>query len=295
MPSQSTLKYIALLGLSVLCTSMTVVFGALPMRVVRLKYGRARFWLGHLLMAVALLVAGLAPYSVLLFAMTVMVGVYTEVEQHGHSVFQAGLIGIISALGAASFFVGLNLYRTKANFLAEIRREVQPAVERLAQLNPQSELSADLILQQMPSAILVGFIIALALALIFERRLMVRFGLLNDGMLVSNERLLMFRAPDLMIWLTMLSFLGVFYQHNVEWLKIVSSNLLNVFVILFFFQGLGIVAQAFRTFRVGPFWQVFWYIMIVIQLFLVVSVIGFADFWFDFREKLQSKPAGGHP
>jgi uncharacterized protein YybS (DUF2232 family) len=72
-------------------------------------------------------------------------------------------------------------------------------------------------------------------------------------------------------------------------LEALSHNALNVLLVLYFFQGLGVVARFFQVIKLSSFWQGFWYIMIVFQLLLLVSVLGFIDFWIDFRERLVKK------
>lgn len=292
MRSHLPLKYIVLLGLSAALSSLTVVLGAIPMRAIRVSYGRIPFWLGHIAVATLLLALGFKPYSLLVSVLTVLVGVYSEVEEHGSSVFHSGMIALLAAVGSSAFAVGLNLYWTKANLLGEVRSQIKPLVDKLTEMNPQAQVSLDTIVHQLPSALLITMVVAIGVALIWERRLLSLFHLPNRGAFsLTRDRLLEFRVPDLVIWMTMLSLLGAFVQHGNEWVEIVSVNLINVFVVFYFFQGLSIVAYGFQRFKVGTFWQTFWYLMIVIQLFLIVSMLGFADFWLGFRDRLSRKPA----
>lgn len=288
-------NYILLLALAVILTAATFVFGALPMRVVRRLYGRRTFWAGFGVVAAVLFAAHAPLYALMVFALSVLIGVTTEVEEHGGSVFTAGLAGVLSALGVSALGGGLWLQQSKLHLVEELRRGVTELIERMAQVNPKSAISADLVLQQLPSVVVISLVCALALALIGEARVLYWFRALDprkaQRALVERARLISFRVPDAFIWLTIVSTFGAFYRHGQAWAEIASVNALNVLVFMFFFQGLAIVTHAFGVFKVSNFWRSLWYIVLVLQLFLIVSLVGFADFWLEFRQRLTRKPA----
>jgi hypothetical protein len=85
--------------------------------------------------------------------------------------------------------------------------------------------------------------------------------------------------------------LGAFLKHGKEPLEIASVNALNVLIVLYFFQGLAVISNVFRSFKVAPFWQAIWYTLFVLQLFLMVSLLGFVDYWLEFRVRLARDTA----
>jgi uncharacterized protein YybS (DUF2232 family) len=140
--------------------------------------------------------------------------------------------------------------------------------------------------------VIIAIMGALALALIGVNKLLTAFSLPGRRFDVSSsEELTLFRVPDPVLWFAMVAILGAFVKHGRPWLEVISLNALNVLAVLYFFQGLAVIASAFRVFKIGPFWQVLWYFVLVVQLFLMVSLLGFVDFWLEFRERLTRKPA----
>lgn len=284
------LKYILLLGLSALLSSLTIVFGAVPMRMVRRSFGRWPYWLGHAAVVAAMFALGFSAFSLLVLALVFMTGAYTEVEEHGGAVFASGLGGVLAGLGAGAVALGAKLYVHKAALLNELRAQIAPLVDRMAQLNPKAQITIDTVLQQLPSGFVITLMIALSFALIWERRLLTWSKLQEQKEGVHTVGLRSFQVPGATVWLSMLAILGAFLQHGNHVLEMVSVNLLNILAVLYFFQGLAVVATAFEVFKVGRVWQTLWYIMIVLQLFLLVSLLGFADYWVEFRQRLSRKP-----
>lgn len=290
MHSKSIFKYLALIGLAAALSVLTVIFGAAPMRVLWRSYGRVWFWVGHVAVSAAMFAAGLTGYALVFLALSLLVGVYSEVEEHGSSVFNSGAIAILATLGTGAVAMGAWLYKAKANLLSEVKAHVAPLVEQMAAVNPGMQVSTDTLIRQLPSGVMIVLTMSLAIALVWERRILTWFRLPQGGVLL-RDRLVGFKVPDLTVWLVMLAILGAFLQHGQAWLETLSVNALYVFVVLYFFQGLAVVAHAFRVFKVSPAWQGIWYVLIVLQLFLLTSFLGFADYWLDFRERLSRKPA----
>lgn len=285
------LKFSALIFSAVLLAMTTFVLGAAPMRVARVVYGRWPFWGAFMLAAAAVAAAGLPAYALLIFSLVVMIGVYTDLEEHGHSTFASGLVGLIASIGSTALCGGLWLYEAKIHLLEEIRALIASFDPSVLSSNPAFAINPETFIQQLPSAAVIALMMALCLALVSERRIMYWIGYSKSIGPVIETRLSSFRAPDIFVWLTIVAISGAFIKHGKESLEIVSVNVLNILVVLFFFQGLAIVSQAFRTFKVNAFWQGLWYVLLVFQLFFLVSLVGFADFWLEFRARLTRKPA----
>lgn len=287
-----TLQYIFLLALSVFLTATTFVFGALPMRVVRRVYGRLAFWAGFVAIAAGIFAAHAPLYALMVLALAVLTGVSEEVEEHGGSVFMAGFAGVLSTLGIVAFGGALWLHQSKLHLLEELRKGVTELIDRMTEVNPNAVVNADAVLQQLPSVVVISLICALAIAMIGEARLLRWFNpKMSERAFLDRSRLVSFRVPDVFIWLSIVSIFGAFFRHGQAWAEIASVNALNVLVFMFFFQGLAIASHAFRVFKVSNFWRSLWYVVLVLQLFLIVSLVGFTDFWLEFRQRLTRKPA----
>ncbi len=69
----------------------------------------------------------------------------------------------------------------------------------------------------------------------------------------------------------------------------VAVNGLNVILVLYFFQGLAVVMRAFEVLRVTGYWKFVLLVIIIMQLFLCISVLGIIDYWANFRERINRK------
>lgn len=255
------------------------------MRASRRRFGRTAFWLGHLSVVAALALLGAGPGAVALALVTALVGCYAEVEEQGASIFVSACFAVLATLGTATLAVGAWVAKNKASALEVVRLEVQEVARRMTEYNPGVKINVESIVYQTPSLLAVILMLALAAGLIWENRAAALAKLPKaDGI---RDRLTEFRAPDACLWLTMAALLGAFgLRGKFPAIESVSANALNVLVALYFFQGLAVVAKAFEAFQVSVFWRGFWYVMIALQLHLIVSLLGFADFWCEFRRKL---------
>ena len=263
----------------------TGVFAAVPMRASRRVFGRGPFWTGHLLGVGIFALLGVWPAAAALGLLAALVGSYAEVEEHGSSVFSSACFAVLATLGAATIGIAAWIATTKGNVVAVMRTEIADVARRMIEYNPKMEINVDAIVYQTPSLLAVVLMLALAAGLAWENRALGWLRLPKaEGV---RERLSEFRIPDVCIWMTMLAILGGFaLRGRYPAVENVSLNALNVLVALYFFQGLAIVARTFKAFEVTFFWRGFWYVMIAVQLHFLVSALGFADYWLDFRTKL---------
>jgi hypothetical protein len=97
--------------------------------------------------------------------------------------------------------------------------------------------------------------------------------------------LLSFKLPDSYIWIAMFSFLLSFIDIGPKQVSMVATNIVNVMVVLYFFQGLAVIEAFFSALRFGPVMRLVSYLVILLQLFVVVAAIGLIDFWVEFRKR----------
>ena len=263
----------------------TLVFAGVPMRASRRAFGRGAFWGGHLATALVLAAFGAGPAAIGLTLLTALVGVYAEVDEHGSSVFASSFFAVAGTLGAALIAAGALMAKTKGAIVGNVKSEVAEIARQMTEYNPKIDVNVDAVVYQMPSILAIVLILALAASLIWENRTLRWLKRPLDGGM--RERLTGFRVPDACVWIAMLAILGSFASWG-KYPTIENSalNVLNVLVAIYFFQGLAVTARAFDAFQVATFWRGFWYVMIALQLHVFVSVLGFADYWADFRTRL---------
>jgi hypothetical protein len=260
---------------------------AVPMRLIRRNYGRGIYWVSHLAVAGAMIAAGLPMQAGAFLLVALMMGAYAEVETHTNSVFSAGTVAVSIAVGAGIVALASIQRFSKLNVVSAIRAELETFITQLQAVHPQTSANVDSLMQQLPSAVIVLLVLALAAGLIWEKRASVWAKL--PWLEKTPPNLRTFSVPDIFVWLTMAAVLGSFLQHGTPLIETLSLNMINLVVVLYFFQGIVVVSHLFEVFKVSPLWQAIWYVLIVVQLFLIVSIIGFADFWIDFRRRLAKK------
>ena len=152
-------------------------------------------------------------------------------------------------------------------------------------------MTADNIISQLPSGVVVGFIITLAIAILIEK--FARNLLVSKGFAArpSYYSLLSLELPDICVWITILGIAAGGIKMENAGFKTVGINILNVMMTLYFFQGLAVFYSFFRTFKIGAIWQVVWALIFVFQLFIFVAAVGFVDYWLDIRKRIYRRVA----
>lgn len=268
-------------------TLLTIILGALPLRLLRVNYGGVMYWVGCLLVSGALFAVGQVLIAAAFATLALLIGIYSEAEKQYASTFSSGAIAVLATSGllAASIAVWSDL--TKTNLFQAVKNVAGTIVARAVEMNPQLELKSDVLAWQAPSFVIVVMILALGAALMWERRGRRWFGLAEAVTKPSN--LLAFKVPAYFVWIAIASGAAALIQHEISWLNMLGMNLLNIVVAIYFMQGMAVIGQMFQTYKISPFWQTFWYIVLFLQLFPLVAMTGFADFWFEFRDRLKKK------
>lgn len=283
-------RFLAVLISATLMTILVAILGAPLLRVLRNVFGPLKYWLAGVVMTALLLAAGPATLTLgfLLLSFWVTIGVYQEFEEQGHGNFwtaclSVGLGSLVILLGPYIWAQALGL-----NLIENLKVSVEEVAKQLLQGKSLSEfgLTAEGIIGQIPSMVIGIEIAALAFALMLDRKFAVLMGLRYER-IASQMRLLEFRLPDFMIWLAMVSFLLSFIKVVEPWVSTVALNVFNVMMSLYFFQGLAVLEMSFLVFRVGAILRLLIYLLVVGQLFFLLSPIGLIDYWVDFRQRLK--------
>lgn len=283
-------RFLAVLISATLATALFVFLGTPLLRVLRNVFGPWKYWISGVLITALLLLAG--PGTVImgffLFSLWVTVGLYQEMEERGHANFWTACLSV--AVGSALVILGPVLW-TQAlglSLVDNLKASFEELMRMLSNGKSLSEygLSAEAIVNQIPSMVIVIQIASLAFALMLDRRFAVLMGLKYER-IASQMRLLEFRLPDSMIWIVMFSFLLSFIKWAPPTVSVVALNVFNVMMGLYFFQGLAVMEMSFLVFRIGPILRLLIYLLVVGQLFFLLSPIGVIDYWVDFRQRLK--------
>lgn len=291
--SASPQKFITILSLSILLSMLTVVMGAPFLRVLRKAYGPLAFWiLGPLLTGIAWFLNA-QPLALFLGSVWMTLGAYVEMEQKGLGWWISGLVSV--ALGTGATVLGLFGAFTKngINTYAEVQKLAEQFAQRVQDMNPAVKLDSSILVQQTPSAIVIVLMVALGIGLIFERRIFSWLNLPHEK-IASQLKLLEYRVPDYFVWIAMTAFLLTMVSFGGKAIAILAANIVNVAIVLYFFQGLAVLEVFLNSIRAGVFTRILTYIILVGQMVLVLSIVGLIDYWVDFRGRIRRITTAGN-
>ena len=247
----------ALFFLSFIILTLTGgVLGAPPLIILRQQLGGFAYWLMGL--GVCALFWGLkAPgLMTLFFANILLIGIFFEVCKMKQSLSIKCLIALVTTyLSLTILFAGLSRFGIY-DFLGVLMTQIHESLS----LFPTLITSLEEIFNQLPSLGLIYLTVSLAITLMLEKPLL-RWA---EEPQVSRPSLTLFRLPDSFIWLFLGSMLFSFGKFENPELQMLAANVLNISLLAYFFQGLAVVSRYFQVYKVGRFWRVFWYVLLVL-------------------------------
>jgi uncharacterized protein YybS (DUF2232 family) len=152
--------------------------------------------------------------------------------------------------------------------------------EQIPEYKEMAGSLAESIFRIFPSLLLTGFVVMAWITLMIARRLELLKGLFSKDW----ENLKEWQAPDPLVWVLVGA--GCILLLPGPVLKAVGMNLLLVVLLVYFFQGLSIVAFFFDRKRIPKFIRGFAYAFIVLQEVATLLVVGLGvfDVWFNVRK-----------
>ncbi len=261
----------------------TIVLSSVPLLVLRRIAGSGLYWILTLTAGLALVLTGKMALWAPFLSIVILVGLYAELESLGLRIENAAL-GALSGTGG---FIALNLAALKRmnglHIGDFVRDGVTELVARVQLMEPTLKLDVASIVPQIPSALLILLMFSLWVALVADRKLQLATQ--------PTPELSSFKVPDVFVWVLLVGVVANFIEFADPRVKAVGENLFNVMVYVYFLQGMAIVGTYFKTFKVGLLWRGLGYFILIGQLFLLASFIGFVDLWIDFRRRLVKKSA----
>ena len=169
---------------------------------------------------------------------------------------------------------GLILYEESADLAPETMESVRSAVELLRNYIPK-----------VLPAILVSAILTITwLNLVLGNWLLKK----KDKDLTKWPDYIEWTLPEPLVWLVIMAGVSVFLLP--EPMSTIGLNILIVCITVYFFQGLAIVASLLNKWSVPMLIRVLIYALIFIQTYgiIILSFLGLADVWADFRKLKQA-------
>lgn len=279
-------KLFYLTALSVFFSLWAFLLSAPFLRVIRKAFGPLTYWLMGATFVSALVIFKMLPLAVVVATFWMTLGIYNELEQRGVVWSLTGPISVLSGVliaGLGGWFLAQSLGISLSEQLLQTAHEV---VASLQQVNPKVEVDPNVLVQSIPAALVSALIIALGMGLIFESRVF-RWMSLPRERVASQLKLLEFRVPDFYVWVAMIAFLFSFENFGVKWLAVFGLNITIVSFVLYFFQGLAVMEVGLMSIRAGVFTRILSYFVFIMQLPMMLSMVGFADYWIDLRSRIR--------
>ena len=291
----TTLPVFGLIGVFVL---------PLPVLVYRLKLGRTK---GAAVPAVSFVVmtmlSGGGSLDLFLFLALLMLGfVLGESFERNYSLEKtmaiacgsltlAGLIVLLfyshmAGVGIpdlVSSYVSKNLALSQAAF-----NKMNVTEETKQALSSSIELIKYMAVRLLPGITVSGILFMAWVTLLLARPVFHRIGLPYPAF----GQLIRWRAPEILVWGVIGC--GAFLLVPVNGLKLIGINGLMILLQVYFFQGIAIISYFFEKKRIPVIVRWCLYILMTLQLFFVILVIGLGlfDTWLNLR-KLGTE--GGEP
>ncbi len=282
---RNVLRNLSLVMVAVMLTTLTYILGAPFLKVLRRRMGRVAYWTVFTIIFVAIFSLKAQLLAVAFYSMVVLVGVFEEFEEMGLNFRVSGFFTLlINSLLAAGAFA-LWVFYSGPKWSQILRTNIEAMVKPVIELNPRFQMDVNELILQLPSIAVIAWAVSIYLAVFLEKP----SGLANVTQPPLRPQLKQFALPDACVWVFTAALLGAFGNFGSEWYEALSVNVLNVCFLLFFFQGIAVVSRYFESLRMTLFWQWILMFFIVVQLFLLVSVIGLMDYWLNFRARLERR------
>lgn len=283
-------KFFYLTVFSVFFSLWAFLLSAPFLRVLRKAFGPLAYWLLGAVFVTALIGLKMLPMAIFVASFWMTLGAYNELEQRGLSWNWSGPISIGSGLLVATLGAWLLTKNAEVTLLDQLNASANEVVASIKQVNPKLEIDPVKLIQAIPAALISLLIVALGVSLIFESRVF-RWMSLPRERVASQLKLLEYKVPEPFIWIALLGFLFSFENFGNEWLSVLGMNVTIISVVLYFFQGLSVLEVLLLAIRAGVFSRILAYFVFIMQLPMLLSMVGFIDYWVDMRRRIRKMRA----
>lgn len=279
---------------AVIMTGLTYILGAVSLKALRRKFGRIGYWGISTALSAVFFALSLKMFAIAFFSLVVLIGVFSELEEMGFSLkisaFFALTINALLSSGAMVFWI----YSTGPKWSQQVLATLEAMLKPLAEINPHIQIKHYELMLVIPSVVLILWIAAIYLAILLESKLVsedvaTTTTAADQPKLSMRRQLVELKMPDAIVWIFTASLLGTFGGFGNQYVEAVAANVLNVCTMLFFLQGIAVVAKFFEKLRISAFWQTLLMVLVVLYLFLFVSLIGLTDYWLDYRSRMAKR------
>lgn len=271
----------------------TVVAAPLPIMLIYRNFGR--LWLIGSGLIVGGALAAISPSIAMAYGMIFLATfAFCESEKAGVGFILSIWIATLAVIGVGALILGMLIKQSGFDLVGFLRAQIDMVVSQLGAADTAAaQLNKDALLMQMPSAFVIGIILFLWINAVVAER--VERGFQWQPQMPKRTSLLGWRLPDFFVWFTLVTTALAYFEVEPRSLHVISGNVFNFIVLLYFFQGLAVIVNYMDAKKISSLWRTITYVLIFAQFFLLVALLGFADFWVDFRGRTKRLPAETNP
>lgn len=251
-----------------------VFLAALPIRYLRLIYGRRVFVFTSFVCMGTLLAFGLWQWALVYFSLCFLIGVYRELEEKNFSIFLASTVTVLVTAGTNLFAVFGYTRWTGQNMKVLLTEKAQPIYTQLKDMPRFKEMDLTELVWFIPSGLIITLMVILFVSLTVTKL---------PSSPKKQTQMRMFKLPDWAIWTFIVSLAATFIDLGSVFTTLVGSNILAISMAAYFFQGLAVFTNFLDRLSIFGFWRLLAYFLVFFQMFIFVSGLGILDYWFDFR------------
>lgn len=266
----------------IILTMSTGIFGAAPMLLLRRTSDTLNFVFLQLLTITAALYFKEKILALMMVCLSIQILIFVALEKK--PILTKSIVSVFAS--AATFFGILFLwihFKEGAEFWGWISTQVSFYFTQTKSIVGEMNMSVETLTHQIPSIFVMLFALNLWIAILFDSRAQRRHGSLTSQIEIKN-----FRTPEAFIWVVIVALLFSFVKTPVPGLQEAALNILNVSLLLYFFQGLSVLSYLMENMNFGSLLKMIVYFIFIAQLLLPIC-LGILDFWLNFRNKISKK------
>jgi uncharacterized protein YybS (DUF2232 family) len=199
------------------------------------------------------------------------------------AIFGAGTVGLwMVGLTSGQGFLGTLSAGVRQNLelTLSLYREMGLSPDQIRFLERSMDVIEQVMVGMMPALVIGSTLMAVWVSVLCLRVLFRRYGIPAPEYGPLDH----WKAPEMLVWPVIAC--GVLLLVPSLVAKTVGLNGLVVLMVVYFFQGMAIIAYFFRKKRIPRIARIVLYALIALQqiVMLGVIVVGFFDTWFNFRK-----------
>ncbi|MES2768383.1 MAG: DUF2232 domain-containing protein [Bdellovibrionota bacterium] len=266
----------------VILTLSTGIFGGAPLLLLRRTADTLNFIFLQLLTITIALYFKAQMLALMILCTSILILVFVAMEKK--NILLKSVVAVLSSTAAFFFILFLWVhFKEGAQFWGWISTQVEFYFIQAKTVIGEMSITLETLTHQVPSLIVTLLALNLWIAVLFDSRAQRRMGTLRAQIEIKN-----FRTPDVFIWVIIVSLLFSFLKTPVPGLQEAALNVLNVSLLLYFFQGLSVLSFLMENLNFGSLLKMIVYFIFIAQLLLPIC-LGILDFWLNFRNKISKK------